>query len=82
MTLGLIAGSILAEARYGTRYFADPKILLSGLMWVVYMVLLYTRWNAGWRGRKAAYLATFAFGAAVLAWVANNFSQTHRFIAP
>ena len=38
-------------ARYGTRYFADPKILLSGLMWVVYMVLLYTRWNAGWRGR-------------------------------
>jgi ABC-type uncharacterized transport system permease subunit len=82
MTLGLIAGSILAEARFGTRYFADPKILLSGLMWVVYMVLLYTRWNAGWRGRRAAYLATFAFGAAILAWAANNFSQTHRFIAP
>ena len=82
MTLGLIAGSILAEARYGTRYFADPKILLSGLMWVVYMVLLYTRWSAGWRGKRAAYLATFAFGAALLAWAANNFSQTHRFIAP
>jgi ABC-type uncharacterized transport system permease subunit len=82
MTLGLIAGSILAEARFGSRYFADPKILLSGLMWVIYMVLLYTRWNAGWRGRRAAYLATFAFGAAVLAWAANNFSQTHRFIAP
>ena len=79
---GLIAGSILAEARYGTRYFADPKILLSGLMWVVYMVPLYTRWNAGWRGRRAAYLATFAFGAAVLAWAANNVSQTHRFLAP
>ena len=82
MTLGLIAGSILAEARYGTRYFADPKILLSGLMWVVYMVLLYTRWSAGWRGKRAAYLATFAFCAAVLAWAANNFSQTHRFLAP
>ncbi len=82
MTLGLIAGTILAEARYGTRYFADPKILLSGLMWVLYLVLLYTRWNAGWRGRRAAYLATFAFGAAVLAWAANNVSQTHRFLAP
>ena len=82
MTLGLIAGSILAEARYGSHYFADPKILLSGLMWAVYVVLLYTRWNAGWRGRRAAFLATFAFGAAVLAWAANNFSQTHRFIAP
>ena len=82
MTLGLIAGSILAEARFGSRYFADPKILLSILMWVVYTVLLYTRWSAGWRGRRAAYLASFAFIAAMVAWAANNMSQTHRFIAP
>src|SRR5499427_1869279 len=38
MTLGLIAGSIVAEARFGSSYFLDPKILLSILMWVVYMV--------------------------------------------
>jgi ABC-type uncharacterized transport system permease subunit len=82
MTLGLIAGSVLAEARYGPRYFADPKILLSILMWVVYTVLLYTRWHIGWRGRRGAYLATFAFVAAMAAWAANNLSQTHRFIAP
>jgi ABC-type uncharacterized transport system permease subunit len=82
MTLGLIAGSILAEARFGSKYFADPKVLLSILMWVVYTVLLYTRWSAGWRGRRAAYMATFAFAAAVVAWAANNLSQTHRFIAP
>jgi len=81
MTLGLISGSIVAEAKVGSRYFADPMILLSGLMWVLYMVLLYTRWNAGWRGRRAAYLAAFAFAAAVLAWAANYFRQTHRFLA-
>lgn len=81
MTLGLISGAILAEARYGPRYFVDPKILLSILVWLVYMVLLYTRWSAGWRGRRAAYLATFAFAAAVVAWAANNLSHTHRFIA-
>jgi ABC-type uncharacterized transport system permease subunit len=80
MTLGLIAGSILAEARFGSTYFRDPKILLSTLMWAVYMVLLYTRWSAGWRGRRAAYLAAFAFAAAVLAWSVNN--GWHRFIAP
>ncbi|HEY6305097.1 MAG TPA: cytochrome c biogenesis protein CcsA [Candidatus Angelobacter sp.] len=82
MTLGLIAGSVLAEARYGPRYFADPKIVLSILMWVVYTILLYTRWHVGWRGRRGAYLATFAFVAAMVAWAANNLSQTHRFIAP
>lgn len=80
MTLGLIAGSIVAEARFGSGYFRDPKILLSILMWAVYMVLLYTRWSAGWRGRRAAYLAAFAFVAAVLAWSVNN--GWHRFIAP
>jgi ABC-type uncharacterized transport system permease subunit len=80
MTLGLIAGSILAEERFGSKYFGDPKILLSILMWVVYMVLLYTRWSAGWRGRRAAYLSAFAFAAAMLAWSVNN--GWHKFIAP
>jgi ABC-type uncharacterized transport system permease subunit len=46
-------------------------------MWVVYLVLLYTRWNAGWRGRRAAYLASGAFVAAVIAWAANTL---HRFV--
>ena len=71
MTFGLIAGSILAEAKFGADYFKDPKVLLSALMWVVYTILLYTRWSAGWRGRRAAYLATCAFVAAAVAWVAN-----------
>ena len=82
MTFGLIAGSVVAQAKVGALYFLDPKVLLSILMWGVYMVLLYTRWNSGWRGRRAAYLATFAFVAAVCAWAANAISTVHRFIAP
>ncbi|MGI9102352.1 MAG: cytochrome C assembly family protein [Terriglobales bacterium] len=81
MTFGLIAGSVIAQSQMGPKYFLDPKIVLSLLMWAVYMVLLYTRWNSGWRGKKAAYLATFAFIAAVGAWAANYFSGVHRFIA-
>src|SRR5437016_5584467 len=64
MTLGLIAGTVVAQATYGRVNLLDPKILLSVLMWAVYLIMLYTRWNAGWRGRRAAYLATFAFVAA------------------
>jgi len=82
MTVGLLVGSVIAQTRFGPSFFLDPKIMLSGLMWAVYMVLLYTRWTAGWRGRRAAYLATFAFVAAVVAWAANYFSGVHRFIAP
>ena len=82
MTFGIVAGSVIAQVEFGSRYFFDPKIVLSLLMWAVYMLLVYTRWNAGWRGRRAAYLSTFAFLAAVLAWAANYVSGVHRFIAP
>jgi ABC-type uncharacterized transport system permease subunit len=69
MTLGLAAGS----------FFYDPKILLSFLMWIVYLLLLYMRWSSGWRGRRAALLATVAFVVALGAWAANYFSRVHSF---
>jgi ABC-type uncharacterized transport system permease subunit len=79
MTFGLIAGSVVASAAFGPRFLLDPKIVLSMLMWAVYIVLLYTRWSSGWRGRKAAYLVAFAFIAALAAWGANYVSGVHRF---
>ena len=82
MTLGLIAGSVIAQVSFGPTYFRDPKILLTILMWAVYMVLLFSRWSAGWRGRRAAILSAAAFVAATLAWTANYFSSVHRYLAP
>jgi ABC-type uncharacterized transport system permease subunit len=70
---------VVAQARFGRVDFLDPKILLSMLMWFVYLILLYTRWTAGWRGRRAAYLAAGAFAFALIAWAANYFSAIHRF---
>ncbi|MGA8763026.1 MAG: cytochrome c biogenesis protein CcsA, partial [Candidatus Sulfotelmatobacter sp.] len=40
MTLGLITGSVVAITTYGRVDFLDPKILLSLLMWAVYMVMV------------------------------------------
>jgi len=81
MTLGLISGSVVAitTPAIGRVDFLDPKILLSVLMWAVYMIMVFTRWNSGWRGRRAAILASFAFVAALAAWAANYFSTIHRF---
>jgi ABC-type uncharacterized transport system permease subunit len=81
MTLGLIAGLVVAEATYSRIDFLDPKILLSVLMWAVYLLMVFTRLNAGWRGRRAAVLASAAFVTAIVAWIANYFSAMHRFVA-
>jgi len=80
MTLGLIAGSVVAVSTYGRIEYLDPKILLSVLMWAVYLLMVFTRLNAGWRGRRAALLASVAFVAAIVAWISNYFSGMHRFI--
>jgi ABC-type uncharacterized transport system permease subunit len=82
MTGGLMAGLVIAEANFGTVDFRDPKILFSLLTWAVYLILLYSRWSAGWRGRKAAFLAAGAFTMAVVAWVANYFSAVHMLAKP
>jgi len=80
MTVGLVLGIVIAQAAYSKVDFFDPKVLLSVLMWAVYLVLVYTRWNAGWRGRRAAYLAAGVFVAAIVAWSANYYSTIHRFV--
>ena len=80
MTLGLVAGSVVAESFFGRVDFSDPKIMLSLLMWAVYLVMVFTRWIAGWRGRKAAMLASVTFAIAVCAWIANYWSKTHGFV--
>jgi len=73
--------SVLAISTYESVDFLDPKILLSLLMWAVYMVMVFTRWNSGWRGRPAVFLATFAFVAAIVGRFVNYFSAMHRFAA-
>ena len=82
MTAGLAAGMVIAQASFGHVDFRDAKILLSLLMWAVYLILLYTRWSAGWRGRRAAYLAAGTFAMAIAAWAANYFSTIHALAKP
>lgn len=82
MTAGLVAGMVIAQANFGHVDLRDAKIFLSLLTWAVYLILLYTRWSAGWRGRRAAYLAAGAFAMAIVAWAANYFSVIHRVTRP
>ncbi|WP_069814423.1 c-type cytochrome biogenesis protein CcsB [Streptomyces sp. TP-A0874] len=60
-TFTLIAGAIWAEAAWGRYWGWDPKEVWTFITWVAYACYLHARATAGWRGRKAAYLALVAF---------------------
>ncbi|MDB1087903.1 c-type cytochrome biogenesis protein CcsB [Streptomyces sp. ACA25] len=60
-TFTIIAGSIWAESAWGRYWGWDPKEVWSFITWLAYACYLHARATAGWRGRKAAYLAVAAF---------------------
>jgi len=83
MTVGLILGAVLVqETSLGAAYFADPKVLASFVMWGLYVILIFLRWTAGLRGRKAAYFSGAVLIFMICVWAANIVSRVHRFGAP
>ncbi len=71
ITLAVIAGSIWASVELGTRWIGEPKIVISLVTWGMYLVMTYLRVTAGWRGRRAAYMAIIVVGCSALTWAAH-----------
>ena len=71
ITLAVIAGSIWAFIESGTRWIAEPKIVVSLVTWVFYLLLVFLRVSAGWRGRKAAVMSIVVLGCSALTWAAH-----------
>ncbi len=68
----LIAGPIWAEAAWGRYWGWDPKEIWAFITWVAYAAYLHARATAGWQGRRAAYLALFAFATFIFNYVGIN----------
>ncbi|RSS79543.1 c-type cytochrome biogenesis protein CcsB [Streptomyces sp. WAC06614] len=68
-TFTIIAGAIWAGDAWGRYWDWDPKEVWSFVTWVAYACYLHARATAGWKGRKAAYLALFAFAC----WIWNYY---------
>jgi ABC-type uncharacterized transport system permease subunit len=71
ITLAVIAGSTWASIELGVKWIREPKIVISLATWSFYLVMLCLRVAAGWRGRKAAFLALIVLGFCALTWAAH-----------
>nr|WP_229821103.1 c-type cytochrome biogenesis protein CcsB [Streptomyces ruber] len=68
-TFTIIAGAIWAGDAWGRYWGWDPKETWSFITWVAYAGYLHARATAGWKGRKAAYIALIALGC----WLFNYY---------
>ena len=80
ITLGIVSGALWAQSAWGTLWGADLKILLSFFTWLIYLLLIHYRFIAGWRGKRAAYLAIAGFVSVLVSFLgANYFGGLHSF---
>ena len=71
-TFAIIAGAIWAEAAWGRYWGWDPKETWSFITWVLYAGYLHARATAGWKGRKAAWVAVAAAVALIVDYYVVN----------
>ncbi|MFN7923095.1 MAG: cytochrome c biogenesis protein CcsA [Bryobacteraceae bacterium] len=71
LTLATIAGMTWGFVESGTRWISDAKIVISLVTWTMYLVMVFLRTSAGWRGRKAAMMALTVLGCSALTWAAH-----------
>ena len=81
-TFTIIAGAIWAGDAWGRYWGWDPKEIWSFITWVAYACYLHARATAGWKGRKAAYLALIAFGCWLFNYYGVNIFVTGKHSTP
>ena len=77
MTLAFLSGALWAQQLDGVNWISDPMILVSFLTWFIYLTLIHYRFIAGWRGKKAAYLAIVGFVGVVVTFSVSGLSTFH-----
>ncbi|WP_329622794.1 c-type cytochrome biogenesis protein CcsB [Streptomyces sp. NBC_01255] len=77
-TFTIIAGAIWAGDAWGRYWGWDAKEVWSFITWVGYAAYLHARATAGWKGRKAAYIALIAFGCFLFNYYGVNIFVTSK----
>ncbi len=71
-TFAVIAGAIWAENAWGRYWGWDPKETWAFITWMVYTTYLHARATAGWKGRRAAYLAGLGYATFLFNYLVVN----------
>lgn len=71
LTLGVIFAVTWASTESAQHWIGDPKILLAFFTWALCLLMIVLRASAGWRGRKAAWMALTVLGCSALTWAAH-----------
>ena len=79
LTAGLAISPLLVQQAQQASLYADPKLLWSGFVWVLYLGLLISHWKSASSGRQFAWGVVGAFGFVLATfWGFNLLSGLHN----
>jgi cytochrome c-type biogenesis protein CcsB len=73
LTIGIMTGSIWAHYAWGSYWSWDPKETWSLITWLVYAILLHSRYVRGWRGKRMAILTIIGFACVLFTYLGVNY---------
>jgi ABC-type uncharacterized transport system permease subunit len=71
LSLSLASGMMFIEDIFAQHLI--HKTVLSIIAWFIYVILLWGRWSAGWRGKRIIRWALVGFSALLLAYLGSRF---------
>ncbi len=82
LAVAMIAGLIWLPRAFADFSYADPKLIGTIIIWLIYGVALTARRSARWKGRRMMVIAISGFVISVFSMTAINlfFTSFHRFV--
>lgn len=83
LTFGIGAGGALAVASFQQNWVMDPKVVYTGLVWLIYAAALQSRLIWGRRGRFTAWVSISGFALMIFSLLGLNFllsSSWHGYV--
>jgi len=73
LTIGIMTGSVWAHYAWGSYWSWDPKETWSLITWIIYAILLHSRYVQGWRGKRIALLSIIGFASVLFTYFGVNY---------
>jgi len=81
LTIGIATGATMAHIEWKKIPLADPKILLTGIIVLIYLLNVVLKFGLKWSGKRMAYMAVVGFCLLIVVFVGVNFilPTLHKF---
>lgn len=82
LSVGIIVGLIWLPKAFENFSYADPKLIGTSFIWLIYAIGLTAKKFARWRGKKIIWLSIIGFVVALFSMTVVNmlFSDFHKFL--